>query len=405
MKIYSFCVAAVALMANAQRNTLRSRSSLPAASFSRTQLGKRTKLANLRNYISRYPKMQYKYMPRERQGGRKIVSPFATTTGYPDLEFEKDSKGRERLAFRESGWKKWNWKGYNINYVQHGEKGTPIVFVHGFGAHAYHWRYQIPELAKNHRVYSICLLGYGWSDKDPEAPYSADLWAEQVASFTRDVVGESAVLVGNSIGAVTALAAAASYPDIVKGLVMVNAAGRFGDMDANAKSAPIRVAAREELKPVSDEKQMGPLDILKEKVADAIAAAIFYSTRFRIPVILKQVYVDPDQVDDQLVKSIQSPALDPNALGTFQSIYRAPGRSGATVNQMMAALPQSMKVLLLWGQQDPWMQPEKADQIMRICDAQGLECEYVPLAAGHCPQDDNPTALNENLARWMKLNF
>lgn len=26
--------------------------------------------------------------------------------------------------------------------VQDGTAGTPIVLVHGFGAHAYHWRYQ-----------------------------------------------------------------------------------------------------------------------------------------------------------------------------------------------------------------------------------------------------------------------
>uniref|UniRef100_A0A7S0D5A7 AB hydrolase-1 domain-containing protein n=1 Tax=Amorphochlora amoebiformis TaxID=1561963 RepID=A0A7S0D5A7_9EUKA len=314
------------------------------------------------------------------------------------LEVEVDSKGRERLAFKEDGWKTWNWKGHNINYIQSGDKGTPIVLVHGFGAHAYHWRYQIPELSKNHRVYSLCLLGYGWSDKAPDAPYSAEFWGNQVSSFMQEVIGEGAVLVGNSIGAVTALSAASSTPDLVKGLVMVNAAGRFGDMAPDATGDP-------GANPEPEVEASGPLDALKDFVTDGFASLIFYSTRFRIPLILKQVYLDRDQVDEPLVKSITAPALDPMALQTFQSIYRAPGRGRATVNQMMRRLPQSMKVLLLWGQQDPWMQPEKADQIMKVCDEQGLECEYVPLVAGHCPQDDNPKDLNDNLVRWVNTHF
>ena len=46
-----------------------------------------------------------------------------------------------------------------------GGSGSPILLVHGFGASAYHWRYNIPELAKRHRVYAVDLLGFGWSTK------------------------------------------------------------------------------------------------------------------------------------------------------------------------------------------------------------------------------------------------
>ena len=40
-----------------------------------------------------------------------------------------------------------------------GTHGPPVLLIHGFGASAYHWRYNIPFLAKNHRVYAIDLLG------------------------------------------------------------------------------------------------------------------------------------------------------------------------------------------------------------------------------------------------------
>eukprot|EP00471_Norrisiella_sphaerica_P011560 CAMPEP_0184503032 /NCGR_PEP_ID=MMETSP0113_2-20130426/51641_1 /TAXON_ID=91329 /ORGANISM="Norrisiella sphaerica, Strain BC52" /LENGTH=354 /DNA_ID=CAMNT_0026892439 /DNA_START=241 /DNA_END=1305 /DNA_ORIENTATION=- len=349
-------------------------------------------------------------VPRPRRNFRSVLRPFSSIGAAPvdknTIEVEVDSKGRERLALREEGWKRWNWNGHNINYIQSGEKGTPILLIHGFGAHAYHWRYQIPELSKNHRVYSICMLGYGWSDKSPCAPYSPEFWGTQVADFVKEVIGEKAVLVGNSIGAVTALAAASEYPEWVQGLVMLNAAGKFGDMDPDV-TGEIKPNAEKEEREM--EARMGPAGLMTmaigEAFKDIVASAIFYSTRYRISDILKQVYLDRDQVDADLVKSITSPALDPKALGTFQSIYRAPGRGKQTVNQMMAKLPQDMKVLLLWGQQDPWMQPEKADQIIKVCDQAGLECEYVPLTSGHCPQDDTPTEVNENLNRWMQANF
>lgn len=100
-----------------------------------------------------------------------------------------------RIPYREQGWNFWRWQNHNIHYVQAGqpsdlrclhlnilalkaalgayatkqtrqelclaagESGPPIVLVHGFGASAYHWRYNIPELAKKHRVFAVDLVG------------------------------------------------------------------------------------------------------------------------------------------------------------------------------------------------------------------------------------------------------
>ena len=114
---------------------------------------------------------------------------FALSNFKSAVQYETDPKGRQRLQLREQGWYKWNWEGtelsrgpYEINYVKAGEKGIPIVLVHGFGAHSFHWRYQIPALSEKYRVYSLCLLGYGWSPK-VVTPYSGELWGAQVADF------------------------------------------------------------------------------------------------------------------------------------------------------------------------------------------------------------------------------
>jgi pimeloyl-ACP methyl ester carboxylesterase len=72
------------------------------------------------------------------------------------------------------------------------------VLVHGFGASAYHWRYNIPVLAASHRVYAVDLLGFGWSDK-PLIPGYADysVWQDQLAAFIREVCATTFVASAN----------------------------------------------------------------------------------------------------------------------------------------------------------------------------------------------------------------
>lgn len=69
-----------------------------------------------------------------------------------------------------------------------GSQGPPVVLVHGFGASAYHWRYNIPILAANHRVFAVDLLGFGWSDKPLVSGYTDySVWQDQLASFIQEV--------------------------------------------------------------------------------------------------------------------------------------------------------------------------------------------------------------------------
>ena len=69
-----------------------------------------------------------------------------------------------------------------------------------------HWRKNIPVLAKSHRVYSIDLIGYGYSDKPNPRQFGDDLfytfetWATQLNEFCIDVIKDEAFFICNSIG-------------------------------------------------------------------------------------------------------------------------------------------------------------------------------------------------------------
>lgn len=307
---------------------------------------------------------------------------------------ETDATGLVRIPFRTEGWNYWNWEHngqqHKTHYIQEGTEGTPIVLVHGFGAHSYHWRYQFPELSKNHRVYALCMLGYGWSDK-AVVEYSSEMWGTQVSDFIKQVVGEPALVVGNSIGAIATLSAAYVAPEMVKGCALLNAAGRF-----EAPGVTAEELAKEEADKAAQE---GSLSAMMGDLFRRVAAqVIFLSTKYRIGPILKQVYVDQSKVDDSLVRSIYEPACSPGAAEAFYKISGSGGRSKLSLNALLRKMEAEgpKPVLLVWGMKDPWMQPQKARAIMELYPA----AELVEIDAGHCPHDDDPAAVNAALMRW-----
>ena len=325
------------------------------------------------------------------------------------VELELDASGRERVALKGEGWNYWEWRGHRCHYIVSGPKsGKPVVLVHGFGAHAYHWRYTIPFLAaQGYRVYAPCLLGYGWSARayGPGVRYSAELWGEHVADFMREVVGcgkfgRKAALAGNSIGSIAALYAAATAPELTRALVFVNAAGRFLPRGEGAP-APVggMAAASRAIADADDEAEEGaggPAATLKQLLGRLAAYGIFYSTRFRVRQILKQVYVDHAQVDDDLVESIERPARESDARECFYHISQSSGNTRIDVNDLLDSL--KIPLLLLWGEQDPWMTPEKASTIR----GRYSRAEYAGFVGGHCPHDDSPEESNRILLSWLK---
>lgn len=291
----------------------------------------------------------------------------------------------ERLPFKPEGYNYWTWRGHKIHYVKEGE-GLPIVLVHGFGASAFHWRYNIPELAKRHTVYAVDLLGFGWSEK-ALVEYDAMIWKDQVIDFLKEVVKEPAIIVGNSLGGFTALATAAALPEQVVGLVLLNSAGQFGDTITETKQSEETTFQKVILKP------------LKEAFQRVFLGLLFWQAKqpSRIQSVLKSVYINPSNVDDYLVDSITAPASDPNAGEVY---YRLMSRFMSnqrkyTLNSLLSQL--SCPLLLLWGDLDPWVGPTKAIRIKEFYPNTTL----VNLQAGHCPHDEVPELVNEALLKWL----
>lgn len=281
-----------------------------------------------------------------------------------------------------SGFKNWNWKGYNIQYTVIGE-GQPLVLIHGFGACIGHWRKNIPILADGgYRVFALDLLGFGGSDKPP-LNYTLEVWEELLHDFWHEHIQAPAVFIGNSIGALLSLMVVANHPEIAVGAVLINSAGGLSHRP-NELNPPLRIF------------MSGFNRLVRSKLT---GSAIFNRIRQKSQIrrTLLQVYRNREAVTDELVDMLYEPACDPGAQQVFASIITAPpGPSPAEL------LPRvKCPLLVVWGADDPWTPIAGAKLYQEMRD-RGAAVEVVPIPnAGHCPHDEVPDQVNGVILQWL----
>lgn len=109
-------------------------------------------------------------------------------------------------------------------YWTAGQKGFPIILIHGLGQSVENWMYNIEELAKHFKVYALDLVGFGKSDK-PKVTFSYSDFAQFLNEFMITMNIEKANLIGHSLGGAIVLKFALDYHDKVNKLVIVGSEG------------------------------------------------------------------------------------------------------------------------------------------------------------------------------------
>lgn len=107
-----------------------------------------------------------------------------------------------------------------LNYAKGPAHGSPVVLLHGLTDWWHGWEHLIPYLTDTWHVYAPDLRGHGKSGRGSGVRFNIEDYVRDIASFLREVVKEPAVLVGHSLGAVTALYTGAAAPEQVRGLVL-----------------------------------------------------------------------------------------------------------------------------------------------------------------------------------------
>ncbi|KLL94797.1 alpha/beta hydrolase, partial [Rhodococcus sp. IITR03] len=101
-----------------------------------------------------------------------------------------------------------------------------VVLLHGFSDHGGTWCKVAPAIAERHRVLTVDLPGFGRSAQHWETPV-LDHYVDVLADLVDDVP-EPVSLVGNSLGAVTALVFASVHPSRVGRVVLADMPGLAG---------------------------------------------------------------------------------------------------------------------------------------------------------------------------------
>jgi pimeloyl-ACP methyl ester carboxylesterase len=242
------------------------------------------------------------------------------------------------------------------------------------------------------------LIGFGRSEQPglhPHIRLDNRLWARQLAGFLEQVVQQPAVLVGNSLGGLTALTTAAFRPEWVTAVV----------------AAPLPDPALMQPLP---QRQPRRLRQLKRRTVNLLCRLL--PLEIIVPLIsrtallrmgLQGAYYRSIRSDRELHQLIASPARRRTAARSLRAMsvgmaLRPRGATAPALLERLAEHDQPVPLLLLWGRQDrfiPLMIGEKLQQKHSWLKLRVIE------GSGHCPHDESPEHFHQELLRWLDLNL
>jgi pimeloyl-ACP methyl ester carboxylesterase len=113
--------------------------------------------------------------------------------------------------------------GRRVNVIELGS-GPPVVFIHGLSGSWQNWLEQLPVFARDHRVITFDLPGFGASQM-PREKITISGFGRFVEALLDELGVGGAAVVGNSMGGFIGIELAIRFPERVERLVLVSAAG------------------------------------------------------------------------------------------------------------------------------------------------------------------------------------
>jgi 2-hydroxymuconate-semialdehyde hydrolase len=259
--------------------------------------------------------------------------------------------------------------GLSTSYLEAGH-GDPVILLHGgeFGVSAeIGWERTIPALAAKYRVLAPDMLGFGKSAKVLDFNDGRGMRIRHIARFCETVDVDSAHFVGNSMGAINLLVDATSDSPVLPTRSLVAICGG-GDIQRN-----------QHMEALYDYDASVP-------AMRRIVEALFHDPAYP---------ADDDYVQRRYQSSIAPGAWEALAAARF----RRPGAPPPTSPSSKRAYHRvTVPALVVEGGCDKllpagWAK-EIADQIPRGRSA-------VVDAAGHCPQIEQASIVNELLLEFL----
>jgi pimeloyl-ACP methyl ester carboxylesterase len=107
-------------------------------------------------------------------------------------------------------------------FVRWGGKGPVVVLIHGYAENSDSWAPLAADLMKDHTVVVPDLRGIGKSSK-PEGGYDKKTQAKDIRAVVTGLGYDKTFVVAHDIGNMVAYAYAATYPEKIEWLVVMDA--------------------------------------------------------------------------------------------------------------------------------------------------------------------------------------
>jgi pimeloyl-ACP methyl ester carboxylesterase len=253
-----------------------------------------------------------------------------------------------------------------------GEKGTPVILIHGLGGSIENWVNNIEALARRHRVYALDLKGFGRTDKTPLLR-DLDELIQFIYDFMTVIHIEKASLIGNSLGGGLALFFALKYPDKVDKLVLADPAGMGREV----------------------------IGLFKIISIPFVGELLSKSCRRSVRSLWKKIVYDPALVTDELVE--YNLAVMEGANKALLATARAGiNFRGQRENQRRRALENigelKAPTLIFWGKQDKIIPVAHAQAAIKMIPNSEL---HIFEKCGHTPQFECSEEFNRLVLEFL----
>ncbi len=263
----------------------------------------------------------------------------------------------------------------NTRYWAEGNRGQPVILIHGIGGYVENWLPCLSALSERYRTYALDIVGMGRSDKPPNASYSISSMAQFVKDFMDTLRIERAHVAGHSMGSAIALQLALRFPKMVDKLALINSAGLGRGMGLTLYLAKLPL--------------LGKLFTRPSRVASRL--------------LLKMMVYDRKVITDKISDEYYQMAFLPGNQHCFLKILRENanifGQSEKVYGPNVRGLSTLTKpVLLVTGTNDRVMPPAHVRAAARLLPNARL---HVFEKCGHVPMFEKTQAFNELLLDFL----
>jgi pimeloyl-ACP methyl ester carboxylesterase len=239
-----------------------------------------------------------------------------------------------------------------------------MLFVHGFGASMFSWRYLVPALEKNARLLLLDLKGFGRSPKPADGRYSIYDQAQLVHRFIADRNLTNLTLIGHSYGGgvalVTSLSLLAEAQQRLRRLVLIDSIGYQQPLPLFVK-------------------------ILRNPVLGPVAVTVV-PRKLQVLSILKLAYHDDGKITaaavDRYAEPLNSPGGRQALCETAKSII--PSDIEALTTQYRRI---TVPTFILWGEEDRIVPVAIGMRLKQDIPKSTL---HVIEKCGHIPHEEQP---------------